>query len=145
MSLDSTLFSAFLASQTLEKITLRVSIPDQHFLDTVGEDLVDAGYPSYFMRAKNYEDWIMEGRRDVPSDPLFNHDTTLKLFKDMRERKSGKQLKEMSFYVGNWDDKHHREPNINSMVRIAHWRCVVEGLVEMCQGDQITVKEWEVE
>lgn len=136
MSLDSTVFSAFLALPALEKITLRVPTPDYHCLVMSYHDLDDAGY--YDMR-KNYE-YGGRDEKDIP-DPMFNQDTVSKLFHETRERKTGDNLKEMEFYVGNWESMYDRGMFPNIIVRVAHWRCVAEGEKENCEGSQTRVIE----
>ncbi|KAF4627740.1 hypothetical protein G7Y89_g10413 [Cudoniella acicularis] len=122
-------------SPNLERLALRVPSPAREWM-TKPEARWSDEYNGilYKWRTQEYNKSIV-----VVPDPLFNQKSTLKLFQKMRARKMGRELREMEFYVDDWEGRYYRGMIGNLIMRVAHWRCFIDGNgsdKEKCEGGQ---------
>ncbi|KAH6664184.1 hypothetical protein B0J14DRAFT_608005 [Halenospora varia] len=128
MSIDGNLLSSFSSSPTLRRLILRIPSPDME--------------NALWMNRNNprYNDLIARYRVSKDDgdeiDPIFNQNTVLKMFQQIRSRKVGKELEELEFYVGNWDGRWERGLYPDNIMRVAHWRCSASWEGGKCEGNQ---------
>jgi hypothetical protein len=116
------LFHDIISTPTVSHLTLRIPSPDEHFMAPGREWEWSWGQ----IHDKS------TGIYDQP-DPLINLDTATNLFSDIRAKKEGAELKELEFYVGDWENRVSMGMIQNNPLRVAHWRCT---LIKGCQGEQ---------
>lgn len=118
---DEGLLNDILSTRTLNQLTLRFPSPDDQRL-APGSGGMD--WAHVYSRASGM--WDEE-------DPLINLDTVRRLFNDMGEEKKGLDLKDLEFYVGNWENRFRTNMLGNDPMRVAYWKCTVR---KGCQGEQ---------
>ncbi|KUJ09466.1 uncharacterized protein LY89DRAFT_288513 [Mollisia scopiformis] len=137
-STDTGLFSNLINSPSLKKTTLRFPSPDLDYQTMRWDDSGSQLSMQYHEMRRNY---YTSNGTDDEADPLFNEDTALAMFKKMRARKRGAELKELELYVGDWEDRDFRGMMGRVMVRVAYWGCFVVDGAERCEGGQMRLLE----
>ncbi|KAH8652717.1 hypothetical protein BGZ60DRAFT_420091 [Tricladium varicosporioides] len=133
MLVDEVLFTSFTLSPTVTRLTLRIPSPDRENEWWMNHN--NARYHYLLDRYRTFKDIGDE------TDAIFNKNTVVKIFQQIRSRKVGKELEEIEFYVGNWDGRWERGMLSNIILRVAYWKCSANWEGEKCEGNQTRITE----